>query len=766
MTDSSSLVEVQYQQGYRILGPVFAQYLARLHQYINSFEEQHDAKILFAARAGVRIQRLYEAFAKARGSATATSSDFFWVSRFMAVKGLWNRIPEAGCKLLTKEFNAATCGDILRALYRVEGGLPSDIRADDPALTRPAAEFRAMMLSDSEAARVVGSYLAQQADLFESYFAGLVQDRKCVVLVDSGWQGTTQLLMQSAFPELEWWGLYWGRSFLAKADTRSAHKMVGLMFESDAFIPHVPNSAIVLHRHLIEGILEPNAPSIERFAMASEGPVAPEAEALLQERVQKATSPLFCGVLDYIKQLPDGSGYGAIADAYQRVAPELSRILAFPTREEALTFGTFERSADFGRTLKVPVLVDKSEDEKQTAEDRIASALWTSGQIALEYPPQLKEARQRQGLGLRLTARALYDAAKSPSQRKGALAVPGPTNRPAVAVIMRTMDRPVLLERAIGSVARQTFSDYVLVIVCDGGPIDAVTAAVEQSPIDQRKVIVVDNVVNRGMEAASNIAIAACDSEFIVIHDDDDSWQPDFLQKTVTFLRGKAGQKYGGVITHSWYLSEQVTPDGIIQCDRRGYQDWVENVQFMELCCGNFFPPIAFLFRRAVYDAIGKFDERLPVLGDWDFNLRFVLNSDIGVIKEKLANYHHRDVGNTMYPNSVIGDLDKHAEFSAIMRNKYLRMHEMSHEGSPGKAFVSMAHVITDIRNTVRALDAKVANTRPASASDTRIARAQAMADDRWVALHYIAATGPADHAGDLGWRADCHWVELHHRTQ
>ncbi|MEY2768111.1 MAG: hypothetical protein RI912_1774, partial [Actinomycetota bacterium] len=49
-----------------------------------------------------------------------------------------------------------------------------------------------------------------------------------------------------------------------------------------------------------------------------------------------------------------------------------------------------------------------------------------------------------------------------------------------VAVIMRTFERPVLLARAVASVCQQTFTDWELVIVNNGGapgPVDSVVAA-------------------------------------------------------------------------------------------------------------------------------------------------------------------------------------------------------------------------------------------------------------------------------------------------
>jgi hypothetical protein len=86
----------------------------------------------------------------------------------------------------------------------------------------------------------------------------------------------------------------------------------------------------------------------------------------------------------------------------------------------------------------------------------------------------------------------------------------------------------------------------------------------------------------------------------------------------------------------------------------RPYNDWVRNVQLSEMACGNFFPPIAFLFRRAVLDRIGGFNEALPVLGDWFFNLEFLLEDDIAVLPEPLARYHHRDRGDTRLPPTPI----------------------------------------------------------------------------------------------------------------
>jgi hypothetical protein len=63
---------------------------------------------------------------------------------------------------------------------------------------------------------------------------------------------------------------------------------------------------------------------------------------------------------------------------------------------------------------------------------------------------------------------------------------------------------------------------------------------------------------------------------------------------------------------------------------------------YERLIGGNTFPPIAALFRRSLLDSAGYFDSSLPVLGDWEFNLRAVREGGFVFVPERLANYHTR----------------------------------------------------------------------------------------------------------------------------
>lgn len=246
-------------------------------------------------------------------------------------------------------------------------------------------------------------------------------------------------------------------------------------------------------------------------------------------------------------------------------------------------------------------------------------------------------------------------------------------NQNKVAVITRTKNRPVFLKRAIESVLSQDYDNWQMIIVNDAGYPDVVDLLVKE--YEERfkdRVKVIHKEKSSGMESASNTGIKSSNSEYVVIHDDDDSWQPDFLKECIGFL--DSNKRWKGVISHSVKVIERVEDDKIIIEKQEPFNFDLKTISFFKLAAHNLFSPISFVYRREVYDTIGYYDEELPVLGDWEFNLRFIKEYDIFVIRKALANYHHRlFVKNKAFSNSIIGDLDKHILYDTIIRNKLLR---------------------------------------------------------------------------------------------
>lgn len=250
-----------------------------------------------------------------------------------------------------------------------------------------------------------------------------------------------------------------------------------------------------------------------------------------------------------------------------------------------------------------------------------------------------------------------------------------PKSGAAVGIIMRTKNRPLLLERAIKSVLAQTRSDWRLYLVNDGGapaPLDALLAR-HEAALDGR-LNRIDHAHSLGMEAASNAALVASTEPFIAVHDDDDQWAAAFLSETLRFLERPEAAGFAGVTTGCWRVTERLEADHAVEIERQSWPPNAGHVDMRKLIAFNQFSPISLMFRRRAVDLVGGFNVAMPVLGDWEFNLRLMLVGDIGYIDQPLAFYHVRTDGQAgNYGNSVVADLAEHEELNVRLRNAALR---------------------------------------------------------------------------------------------
>ena len=74
-----------------------------------------------------------------------------------------------------------------------------------------------------------------------------------------------------------------------------------------------------------------------------------------------------------------------------------------------------------------------------------------------------------------------------------------------VAIITRTKNRPLLLERALNSVSSQTLKDFVWVIVNDGGDQEPVNQIVASGQNDGLVVKCIHNQESLGMEVTVTV---------------------------------------------------------------------------------------------------------------------------------------------------------------------------------------------------------------------------------------------------------------------
>ncbi|MDP9936241.1 glycosyltransferase involved in cell wall biosynthesis [Paenarthrobacter nicotinovorans] len=249
------------------------------------------------------------------------------------------------------------------------------------------------------------------------------------------------------------------------------------------------------------------------------------------------------------------------------------------------------------------------------------------------------------------------------------------THGARVTIVTRTKNRPVFLARALDDIFGQTFQDFELVIVNDGGDPSDVDRLTSQRPeIERERITTLHHSESVGMEGASNAGVKAGTGEFVVIHDDDDFWAPDFLARTVAYLDDSAHADETGVMVRTEIVIEELVGDRIEPVRREIFWAGMRQITLSDMLKINRAVPISFLYRRSVHEAVGFYNEDLPVVGDWEFHLRVLSHSRVGFLDgEPLAFWSQRPESEGHDGNSIFAKAAEHAHYDALVRDEHLR---------------------------------------------------------------------------------------------
>ncbi len=328
-----------------------------------------------------------------------------------------------------------------------------------------------------------------------------------------------------------------------------------------------------------------------------------------------------------------------------------------------------------GTSEVLPVLLDElvanAEAERAQlgavrADRASASAQWWDRMAGT-----LEQRTDLPGVGRPVTTSARFSAALSAQLAGFGLTVPERAE-PATAIVMRTHDRAAMLDRAVQDVLAQTSSDWQLVVVNDAGPREPVDQVLARYAHDlEGRLSVIHNPVSHGMEAASNLGIANSSSEFLVIHDDDDCWQPCFLQQTRAHLQAHPQEQAVTVYTDIVY--EELVGADYVEYHRFPYWAELRGARLFDFMKINRMVPISVCYRRSLHEAIGYYDESLPVLGDYEFYLRMLQECRAGYVDRPLADWRQRPASSGVSGNSMFTQSDAHRDYDAALRDNYLR---------------------------------------------------------------------------------------------
>lgn len=246
---------------------------------------------------------------------------------------------------------------------------------------------------------------------------------------------------------------------------------------------------------------------------------------------------------------------------------------------------------------------------------------------------------------------------------------------PKVAIVTRTHNRPLFLARNLGTVSAQTLTDYVHIVVNDAGDPDKVKQQIfELSDEQQARVTVITNDVSKGREAAVNPGLAYAreiGASYTVILDDDDTWAPEFLERTVEYLENH--REYVAVSVAVDVIHESLENDTLTETSRERIASDKTAVTLNDLLLRNFVTTMSLLYRTDVLETIHGWDEDLPVLADWCFNLKLAALGPIAFIDEPLANWHHRTITDPDLGNSIVVAANEHRSFEMVVRDRFLR---------------------------------------------------------------------------------------------
>lgn len=174
---------------------------------------------------------------------------------------------------------------------------------------------------------------------------------------------------------------------------------------------------------------------------------------------------------------------------------------------------------------------------------------------------------------------------------------------PQVSIVVPTYNRPAYLERALQSIAAQTFTDYETIVVNDGGQdVSAIVSRFERA-------VYLEHKGNRGLPAARNTALKNARGKYIAYLDDDDKWFPNHLEVLVSALAGADEQL---VYSDCYYWINERKYKKLLSVD----------YSKAELHKRNVTPIICVMHERALLEGSGLFDESLPSHEDYDLWLR------------------------------------------------------------------------------------------------------------------------------------------------
>jgi glycosyltransferase involved in cell wall biosynthesis len=181
------------------------------------------------------------------------------------------------------------------------------------------------------------------------------------------------------------------------------------------------------------------------------------------------------------------------------------------------------------------------------------------------------------------------------------------TNEPLVSIVLPTYNGSRYVAQSIQSCIDQTHRNWELLVVDDCST-DETPAIIDRFVRQDPRIVSVRHEKNRRLPGSLNTGFARSKGQYLTWTSDDNLYEPEALELMVRYLNENPS---AGMV----YCDERlIGPDG----EERGLFLKEDVSALPTKNCIN----ACFLYRRAVYEAVGEYDPKMCLIEDYEYWLR------------------------------------------------------------------------------------------------------------------------------------------------
>lgn len=246
---------------------------------------------------------------------------------------------------------------------------------------------------------------------------------------------------------------------------------------------------------------------------------------------------------------------------------------------------------------------------------------------------------------------------------------------PKVSICIPAYNHEKYIEIAVNSILNQTYTDYEIIIVDDKSK-DKTWEIIQK--YDYPNIRCYCNKENKGMVGNWNEVVSYAEGEYIKLLGGDDILLPTCLEEEVRAL--DENPNVSMVISDSLIINSSEEIKGKIE---RFYKEGIKEGKKLarkSIRYKNYFGNGAnALFRKKSFDKWNGFDERVPVIPDFDMWIKLAYLGDVYYIKKSLSKFRIHEEATTRDVMTSKKDSFFKAHIDMINQHKELGIIHISH---------------------------------------------------------------------------------------